>query len=195
MMQHIKIPKQNWLWYLTKFTPVHPFVSNVNSKYNNKTANNYQLEHNMCLSILRIYILYGSSFPHQRSWSGFALPWISTFDEQNGTWTSFCDEKITKYKLLNTITKATWPNNPNHNGWHNSAMECQRSAISLMSYACRKQNWSTSHPWVTTDVPTMTATTNRWGGIQTSCQVQESSSTSRKDSTWGWLGLTRTSMR
>ena len=62
-----------------------------------------------------------------------------------------------------------------------------------MSYACRKQNWSTLYPWVTTDVPTMTATANRWGGIQISCHVEESWSTSRRDSTTRWFESTRTS--
>ena len=61
-----------------------------------------------------------------------------------------------------------------------------------MSYIYRKQTWSTLNPWVTTDVPTMTATTKRWG-IQNSCHVKESWSTSRKDSTKRWFGLTRTS--
>ena len=47
-----------------------------------------------------------------------------------------------------------------------------------MSYAFRKQNWSTLHPWVTTDVPTLIATANHGGGIQISCHVAESWSTS-----------------
>ena len=40
------------------------------------------MEHNRCLFILYIYVLYCSSCQRQRAWPAFALPWISTFDEK-----------------------------------------------------------------------------------------------------------------
>ena len=61
-----------------------------------------KLEHNMCLFILCIYVLYGESCPWQSAWPAFALPWISTFDEKK-LYTAFLWWKITKYMLFNTI--------------------------------------------------------------------------------------------
>ena len=43
MTQHIWMPGQHWLWFLTKSTPANPFVSNIDSKCHSNTANNYQL--------------------------------------------------------------------------------------------------------------------------------------------------------
>ena len=39
--------------------------------------------------------------PRQGAWPAFTLPWVTTFDEKNGTW-HFCDDRITKYVLFNT---------------------------------------------------------------------------------------------
>ena len=57
-MQHIQLLKQNWLWYLTKSTPVHPSVLNIKSKYDSKTENNSHLKHYMCIFIYAFYVVH-----------------------------------------------------------------------------------------------------------------------------------------
>ena len=56
-------------------------------------------------------------------------------------------------------------------------------SINLMLYAYRKPNSSIHRPRVTIGVLTMTATLIRWEEILTSCHVEDSRFTSRRDST------------
>ena len=77
MTQYIEMPIQNQSWYLTKSNAVNLLCIE-------KTANNFQLEHKMCLFILCMYVLYVSTCPRLRAWPAFALPRVSTFDEKKG---------------------------------------------------------------------------------------------------------------
>ena len=76
-------------------------------RYDSKTANDYQLEHNMCPFILCIYVLHRSSCPRQCAWPAFALPWISTLDERKW-YMDFCDKGITQYICYLTQLRILW---------------------------------------------------------------------------------------
>ena len=62
MTPDIQMPKQNLLWYLTESTPAHTSVSNINSKYDSKIANNYQWEQ-MC-AFLYCSFIHGIVYIH-----------------------------------------------------------------------------------------------------------------------------------